>query len=478
MPKIKQAPDGERTSVDGTEALPLSSSDSVSSWWTPISRIAEYVRTLTQTLTGKTINLSNNTLTGTTAQFNTALSDNDFATLAGAETLTNKTLTTPTIASFTNATHVHEAASSGGTLDEDALALTDVTTNNSATTKHGFLKKLDNTATNFMDGTGNWDSVKDSDLSTSDITTNNSTTSKHGFLPKLSGDSDTYLNGDGEFTTPTTSGSVATDAIWDAKGDLAVGTGANTAARLPVGTAGQVLSVDAGETTGLKWITGGGGITMDQADPYSLFHRVSGSDSDDDEFSTNTAANYTEVDPTGTTTWVLGTGHVASCVFNDQASGDVGALLKAITLADGESYETCISLLNKKATNVSLAGLVVTDGVLSSSNALAAQCYLGANADELMIDVRTGTLATLTTVGTSYTLASTSVTGKLKLRLKRNSSTSFTALISTIDGAQFSGFGLGNVNPGFTPTHAGLIVSIGGGASHECMAAFDYIRVV
>jgi len=36
-------------------------------------------------------------LTGTTAEFNTALSDNDFATLAGTETLTNKTLTSPTI---------------------------------------------------------------------------------------------------------------------------------------------------------------------------------------------------------------------------------------------------------------------------------------------------------------------------------------------------------------------------------------------
>ena len=49
------------------------------------------------TLTNKTVNLTSNTLTGTTAQFNTALSDDDFATLTNTVTLTNKTLTSPTI---------------------------------------------------------------------------------------------------------------------------------------------------------------------------------------------------------------------------------------------------------------------------------------------------------------------------------------------------------------------------------------------
>ena len=46
----------------------------------------------TETLTNKTVNLTNNTLSGTLAQFNTALSDADFASLAGTETLTNKTI--------------------------------------------------------------------------------------------------------------------------------------------------------------------------------------------------------------------------------------------------------------------------------------------------------------------------------------------------------------------------------------------------
>ena len=59
-----------------------------------------------QTLTNKTIDSSSNTLTvdlteatvtGTLAEFNTALSDADFVSLAGTETLTNKTLTSPDI---------------------------------------------------------------------------------------------------------------------------------------------------------------------------------------------------------------------------------------------------------------------------------------------------------------------------------------------------------------------------------------------
>ena len=49
----------------------------------------------TETLTNKTIALGSNTVSGTTAQFNTAITDGDFATLAGTETLTNKTITTP-----------------------------------------------------------------------------------------------------------------------------------------------------------------------------------------------------------------------------------------------------------------------------------------------------------------------------------------------------------------------------------------------
>ena len=51
----------------------------------------------TLTLSNKTIALGSNTVSGTLAEFNTALTDADFATLAGVETLTNKTLTSPSV---------------------------------------------------------------------------------------------------------------------------------------------------------------------------------------------------------------------------------------------------------------------------------------------------------------------------------------------------------------------------------------------
>lgn len=52
----------------------------------------------TDTLSNKSISLGSNTVTGTIAQFNTAVTDADFATLSGSETLANKTLTAPKFA--------------------------------------------------------------------------------------------------------------------------------------------------------------------------------------------------------------------------------------------------------------------------------------------------------------------------------------------------------------------------------------------
>lgn len=98
--------------------------------WNSLSVLNGITASTTATFTNKTINLSSNTLTGTIAQFNTALSDGDFATLAGSETLTNKTLTAPR---FANAGFI--ADSNGNELLEftaTASAVNQITLANSA----------------------------------------------------------------------------------------------------------------------------------------------------------------------------------------------------------------------------------------------------------------------------------------------------------------------------------------------------------
>jgi len=74
-------------------------------------------RATTDTLTNKSIDLENNTLTGSLAEFNSALQSNSFTSLTGSETLTNKTLTTPTLTSAV----LNTGVSGSAVLDEDDM---------------------------------------------------------------------------------------------------------------------------------------------------------------------------------------------------------------------------------------------------------------------------------------------------------------------------------------------------------------------
>ena len=82
-------------------------------------------RATTDTLTNKSISLASNTVTGSLAQFNTALSGDSFVSLTGSETLTNKTLTSPTITSPT---------ASGLSLSDSSVVFEGATANDFETT--------------------------------------------------------------------------------------------------------------------------------------------------------------------------------------------------------------------------------------------------------------------------------------------------------------------------------------------------------
>jgi hypothetical protein len=85
------------------------------------------LRDTTDTLTNKSISLTTNTITGTKAEFNTAMSDADFATIDGTETLTNKTLTSPKVSGLeiTDSSIVFEGSSADS--NETTLTVTNPT---------------------------------------------------------------------------------------------------------------------------------------------------------------------------------------------------------------------------------------------------------------------------------------------------------------------------------------------------------------
>jgi hypothetical protein len=98
----------------------------------------------TNTFTNKSISLTTNTLTGTVAEFNAALADENFATIAGTETLTNKRLTSPKInedvAITATSTEINytDGVTSAIQTQLDAKATSgDLTTHTGATEAHG-----------------------------------------------------------------------------------------------------------------------------------------------------------------------------------------------------------------------------------------------------------------------------------------------------------------------------------------------------
>ncbi len=93
--------------------------------------------------------------------------------------------------------------------------------------------------TKFLDGSGAFDTVKDSDLSLSDITTNNVSTSKHGFTPKAPNDTTKFLRGDGTWAVPASGSSSGKFGIADSTGAYTYYT--TLGAAITAASAGQTI---------------------------------------------------------------------------------------------------------------------------------------------------------------------------------------------------------------------------------------------
>lgn len=153
-------------------------------------------------------------------------------------------------------------------------------------------------------------------------------------------------------------GSVATDTIWDAAGDLAVGTGANTAAKLTKGSALDVLRVNAGGTA-LEWAAPAGGGT----DPWLVDIDCA---LDDPSAATGTWAQNAPVDG-GVTYPRIFMLFNSSSAQNDAVSWDVG-------LSAGTWKAT---LHTRKSSNVGIYTLKVDGSSVGTLDGYAAAAAYG-----------------------------------------------------------------------------------------------------
>jgi hypothetical protein len=171
----------------------------------------------TDTFTNKTIDLDSNTVTGSLAEFNSALQSDSFVSLTGSETLTNKTLTSPTInggtfsGSFTGTQDLTGLVMSGAsplvfegaTADahETTLAFVDPTADRTIT----FFN-----ATDTLVGKATSDTLTNKSI---DLETNTLTGSLTEFNSALQSNSFTSLTGSETLTNKTLTSPTLTSAV-------------------------------------------------------------------------------------------------------------------------------------------------------------------------------------------------------------------------------------------------------------------------
>lgn len=290
------------------------------------------------------------------------------------------------------------------------------------------------------------------------------------------------------------SGSVATDTIWDAKGDLAGGTGANTAARLAVGTNGQVLTADSAETTGLKWAAGGSGapttakyLTTAADAGLSAEIVIPGLAGSPDKLPTSPSAGDDEFDTTDTTDPMTGwttlgildglniNSHTLSHLYLKKAANAntrVDGIYKAATVPF--TITAKVSAHTVRA-DYSRAGIFIgaaTPGDIETCGLV----HSGIHYQGEVLDMAAPTTLTATIAAVSF--FATSAVGAARalpwyFRIIVASSTDVTYQIS-YDGVFWYSL-IANRNPGFTVGSAGLFVNPQNGTT-DVEAIFDWVR--
>lgn len=162
--------------------------------------------------------------------------------------------------------------------------------------------------------------------------------------------------------------------IIDAKGDLIAGTAADTAARLAVGTNGQVLKADSTAAAGLVWADANAhthalsAITISGVPDGTKFLRDDGSWATPTTLVTTRTVSYSAtptIDPTipGNRINMSATGDITAYAVSTVGAQD-GQVLQLVTLASGGSRNVTFAAALRTTTGVARGPYTVTSGQL------------------------------------------------------------------------------------------------------------------
>lgn len=289
----------------------------------------------------------------------------------------------------------------------------------------------------------------------------------------------TATSGSGEVVV-TIPGSTETlpVTIIDAKGDLIVGTAADTAARLAVGGNDSTLIADSSQAGGMKW-----GALNGTSKDYRWFVGASHTSIDEHNDGSLDAA-WTRVDAASgavaaNVTYTEGA-DVLSAKRNGTTSGSNAfqGLIRPIsgaggTLATGDAFMTCMTLFGRPFSNYMIGGLVISDG---TSHGSGKQISLEVVGDTTGHYAQCQTWTNWSTPGTSGTAHFTLPGHHMFLRLVYKGSNQWRQDTSG-DGVSWQLGGSLVTLASFTPSHVGYYTR-DPGTDNRWMASFDFLRRV
>lgn len=252
------------------------------------------------------------------------------------------------------------------------------------------------------------------------------------------------------------------------KGDVFVYGSAD--ARLPVGTNGQVLTADSTQALGVKWAAASGGGVP----PERVYVPISADEGFDDEFNDGAiAAAWAAVDVAGkANTWyeISGIKGLSVSVPAAQGATKITGLLRSLSGMSAPCYiETAFRLFSQDQ-NYPIGGLIFADGVTVGSGSQIRFSY-GHVENKVEYGVHTGYNAQASNA--NYALSVAQLGNWIYLRMHWSAANAF-SLYASGDGVVW--IKLADVTPTITPTHFGLMMGSFESTTYGYAGQYSYFR--